>query len=110
MPNSWFRNKIILIGSDVTLVDRHRTPFSAIDPGDGGQLPGVVIQAHSLSQFLNGRKSPLAAWPIDFAITLLFALGAMLGMWNAQLLTRMPIAALLVIALWAAGITLFPLS
>jgi adenylate cyclase len=108
MPDSWFRNKIVLIGSDVTLVDRHRTPFSAIIPGDAGQLPGVVIQAHSLSQLLNGRKSPMVDWPIDFAITLSFALlGAALGMSHAQLLTRIFVAALLVMVLWGAGISLF---
>ena len=108
MPDSWFRNKIILVGSDVTLVDRHRTPFSTVISGDAGQLPGVVIQAHSLSQLLNGRKSPLVRWPVDFAISLLFALlGAVLGMWNAQLLGRISVAALLVIVLWGGAILLF---
>ena len=111
MPDSWFRDKIILIGSDVTLVDRHRTPFSAIMAGDAGQLPGVVIQAHSVSQLLSGRKSPLVHWAIDFAITILFAgLGAALGMWNAQLLMRILAAALLVIALWVVGAALFHLA
>jgi len=27
LPADWFKNKIVLIGSDVSLIDRHRTPF-----------------------------------------------------------------------------------
>src|SRR5215469_358324 len=62
MPDSWYRGKVVLIGSDVTLVDRHRTPFSVIYSGDDGQLPGIVIQAHALSQLLHHKASPLVSW------------------------------------------------
>ena len=108
MPAAWFRDKIVLIGSDVTLVDRHRTPFSTTLAGDEGQLPGVVIQAHILSQLLHGKQSPLVGWGTDFAIALLFALaGAALGVANVALLPRLLGGIGLIILLWAGGIALF---
>lgn len=108
MPAAWFRDKIVLIGSDVTLVDRHRTPFSVTQAGDAGQLPGVVIQAHILSQLLHRKPSPLAGWGTNFTIALLFALaGAGLGVANAALLPRILGGAGLIVLLWAGGIALF---
>jgi adenylate cyclase len=108
MPDSWFRGKIVLIGSDVTLVDRHRTPFSAVFAGDDGQLPGIVIQAHALSQLIHHKRSPLAGWPLNLAVTLAIALlGSALGVSDASLIVR-AIGMLLVIPVfWACGITLY---
>ena len=108
MPDSWYRGKIVLIGSDVTLVDRHRTPFSAVYAGDDGQLPGIVIQAHALSQLIHHKRSPLAGWPLNLAVTLAIALlGSALGVSDASLIVR-AIGMLLVIPLfWAVGITIY---
>jgi len=89
LPDAWLRGKIVLIGSDVTLVDRHRTPFSSILAGDAGQLPGVVIQAHGVSQLVHGTPSPLTSWMVNFIIVFVMALlGAWLGTGNAALLLR----------------------
>jgi class 3 adenylate cyclase/CHASE2 domain-containing sensor protein len=108
MPAAWFKDKIVLIGSDVTLVDRHRTPFSVTQAGEGGQLPGVVIQAHILSQLLHQKPSPLVGWQTNFAIVLFFALaGAALGVADLALVPRIAIGAGLVLLLWAGGIALF---
>ena len=73
MPDTWFRNKIVLIGSDVTLVDRHRTPFSAILPAMTDSLPGIVIQAHGLSQLLH-RGSPMRVGRSNSCVALALAL------------------------------------
>ena len=108
LPDSWFRNKVILIGSDVTLVDRHRTPFAMTLAGDAGQLPGVVIEAHILSQLLHGRQSPVASWEVNFAIVFVFALlGAGLGVLHFPLLLRITTAFVVTFLLWAGGIALF---
>jgi adenylate cyclase len=108
MPDSWFRHKIVLIGSDVTLVDRHRTPYSSILAGDAGQLPGVVIQAHSVSQLIHAQRSPLAGWPTNFVLVFAFALmGALLGTSNAALLLRLTGAVMLIAILWIGGIAFF---
>jgi adenylate cyclase len=111
MPDSWFAGKVVLIGSDVTLVDRHRTPFSTILPGDGGQLSGVVIQAHSVSQLLHHAVPPRAGWAADIAIALLLALaGAVLGGASAGLPWRTAAVIAAVPLFWIAAIALFHTS
>jgi class 3 adenylate cyclase/CHASE2 domain-containing sensor protein len=108
MPDSWFRGKVVLIGSDVTLVDRHRTPFSAIYSGNEGQLPGIVIQAHALSQFLHHKVSPLASWRVNWSNTLVLALlGAALGASGAALLWRAVALILFLPLFWAEGVALY---
>ena len=101
--DTWFKDKIVLIGSDVTLVDRHRTPFSVVYAGDDGQLPGIVIQAHALSQLIHHKKSPIAGWELNFAVTLALALlGAGLAVVNASLWIR-AIGVLLLLPVFGAG-------
>ncbi|MBA2589477.1 MAG: adenylate/guanylate cyclase domain-containing protein [Alphaproteobacteria bacterium] len=103
LPAEWFRGKAVLIGSDVTLVDRHRTPFSVFFSGDAGELPGIVIQAHALSQLIHHKKSPIAGWPLNFAVTLALALlGASLTVVDISLWIR-AIAVVLLIPVFAAG-------
>ena len=101
--DTWFKDKIVLIGSDVTLVDRHRTPFSVVYAGDDGQLPGIVIQAHALSQLIHDKKSPIAGWQLNFVVTLALALlGAGLAVVNASLWIR-AIGVLLLLPIFGAG-------
>jgi adenylate cyclase len=108
MPDAWYRGKIVLIGSDVTLVDRHRTPFSVFLPGEAGQLPGIVIQAHALSQLIHHKISPVAGWQLDFAITLALALlGAALGVISASLIWRAVALILFLPLFWAGGVALY---
>ncbi|HEX4026590.1 MAG TPA: adenylate/guanylate cyclase domain-containing protein [Rhizomicrobium sp.] len=108
MPDTWFRGKVVLIGSDVTLVDRHRTPFSVIYSGNEGQLPGIVIQAHALSQLLHHKVSPLAGWQVNLAITLVLALlGATLGVIGASLIWRAIALILFLPLFWIGGVALY---
>lgn len=107
LPADWFRNKIILIGSDVTLVDRHRTPFMTVFSGGQGVLPGVTIQAYSLSQLLNGRHSPDVGIWANLMLTLLWAaLGALLGSLGNRLELRVGAGFGAVLVLWLGGAAL----
>ena len=108
LPADFIRGKAVLIGSDVTLVDRHRTPFSVFFSGDAGELPGIVIQAHAVSQFLHHKRSPVVGWQINFAITLALALlGAALAVVNTSLWIRAIAVLLLVPLFWAGGVALY---
>jgi adenylate cyclase len=103
LPAEWFKNKIVLIGTDITLVDRHRTPYTTVFSGGEGMLPGVVIQAHALSQLLNGRSAPSVSWQTELAIAVLLgAVGAVLGGVPLPLAARIG-AGLLVALLFAGG-------
>ena len=105
LPESWFKGKVVLIGSDLSLTDRHRTPFDIVDPS---HMPGVFIQAHSVSQLLHGRLSPHAGWLVNLLIALFFAAaGARLGAMNMSLPTRLSAGMGVMIVLWASGAALF---
>lgn len=81
LPDEWFRGKIVLVGAVLSMTDRHRTPYSVIDDGDDGRMPGIVVQAHSLSQLLQGMTDGRTGRPLDLAAIALFAfIGAGLGL------------------------------
>lgn len=104
-PPQLFTDKIVLIGSDETLVDRHRTPFTSVS--DSGTLAGVVVHAYSVATLLHPQFSPYTGWGTNVAIALLLsAMGALLGLLTFNLVLR--IAALLVIvaAFWVGGAVL----
>jgi class 3 adenylate cyclase/CHASE2 domain-containing sensor protein len=108
LPAAWFRNKIVLIGTDITLVDRHRTPFMTAYSGGEGVLPGVLIQAHALSQLLHGRAAPAVPPPAQLAITFaLGLLGAVLGLLSWPIMLRLALGPLLVLAYWGGSAALF---
>jgi len=108
LKDEWFGDKIILIGSDITLVDRHRTPFMTAASGDEGTMAGVVIQAHALAQFLRGRSAPVLSWYSELAIALtLAALGAMFGLSSRPIAIRLGAGLVLVPLYWTGGVVLF---
>ena len=108
LPADWFKGKIVLIGSDITLTDRHRTPFMTVFSGGEGMLPGVVIQAHALSQLLHGRTTPQASWQIDLLIAIILGgIGVALSFAPLPLYARIGGGLLVVLAFSAGGIALF---
>jgi len=105
---TWLTGKIVLIGSDITLVDRHRTPFDVVDPAGLGNMAGVTIQAHGLSQLLRGRESPAVGWLMNLLVVFVCAaMGARLGAVNLALLARVGAGLGFVIVLWCAGAALY---
>lgn len=105
LPESVFKDKIVLIGSHLTLVDQHRTPF-ATDPTDPrATIPGVQILAHGISQFIHHRSQPELTWFEDFLFALLFGgIGAWLGLFDYQLILRTVAITSLVAAIWGIGV------
>ncbi|MBF0179641.1 MAG: CHASE2 domain-containing protein [Magnetococcales bacterium] len=110
LPDAWLRGKIAIIGGDLPLSDRHRTPLNVVShpAEENGNMAGVLIQAHALAQILEGRTHPgvgnAAQWTILAAATLLgillarletaFILNAGLGLGGTMLL-------------WGGGFLLF---
>jgi len=105
LPPTVFQNRIVLIGSDLSMVDQHRTPF-ATDPSDPrATLPGVQILAYGISQFIEHRSEPELTWFQDFLLALLFAgLGAWLGLFDYQLVLRTVAITSLAAAIWGLGV------
>ena len=68
LPKSWLAGKIVLIGADLPLTDRHKTIFSAARGTKGGTLPGVRIHAHALSQLLDNRHASKMSQPAKWGL------------------------------------------
>ncbi|MBF0165977.1 MAG: CHASE2 domain-containing protein [Magnetococcales bacterium] len=112
LPKAWFADKVILIGADLSLTDRHRTPLSAIAHTAKGLYqfgtPGVVIHAHAVAQLLKRQNSPE---PGDAGRIVLLFITAMLGaVWTViplNLAARLVLALAAMLFFWMAGFQLF---
>jgi adenylate cyclase len=104
-PPSYFANKIVLIGSDLTLVDQHRTPFATAPGNSKATMPGVFILAYAIAQLLEHRDPPQLLWWNNFIIALILAfVGAALGLLGHSLWLRGGAVIGLIVALWAVGV------
>ena len=103
-----FKGKIVLIGADLSLTDRHRTPFASTRAGNEGALPGIVIHAHSIDGLLTGRHPPGLGGVIDFfAAVFLATLGAVLGVTKIPLPWRIVLGTAIAASWWVGGFALF---
>lgn len=102
LPDEWFKDKIVLIGAVLSLTDRHRTPLAVIDDGDRGMMPGVLIQAHGIAQYLEGRQAPRLSlgWSIALAI-LAATCGLLISLSKRGLLFHLAIGMWCVAGYWA---------
>jgi adenylate cyclase len=101
LPDDWIKDKIVLIGAIVSLTDRHRTPLAVVHDGDDGLMPGIVVQAHAISQLLEGYAYPRLSQIGDVLVTLCFAgLGVALGLLKLGVLVSFITGFALVLAWW----------
>ena len=113
LPPSWFKDKIILIGSDLSLRDRHRTPFSSVARKQEGLdqfgMPGIFVLANSLSQLLDNRASPtLSKLQTIMILSASALLGTFLAWVHLSLMLRLFIVIVTVpIYFWYGGFYLF---
>jgi class 3 adenylate cyclase len=111
LPDAWFDDRIVLIGADLDLTDRHRTPFSVAAVGTIDDMPGVVLQAHALSQILKGHDSPNSpAWQ-GILVTVVFAfVGAGIVMLSLPVAIKAIALLTTVGAIWVGGFVIFQYS
>ncbi|HEY1709269.1 MAG TPA: CHASE2 domain-containing protein [Rhizomicrobium sp.] len=108
LPEAFFKDKIVLIGSDLSLTDRHKTPFDVLSSKDRGEMPGIVIQAHALSQLLDRLPQQDVGLIVNILIALFCAgIGASLGWVNWPLGLRIGLAVSFVVLFWVGGGALF---
>jgi class 3 adenylate cyclase len=104
-----FKDKIVLVGSDMTLVDRHRTPLATIS--EDGVMPGVFAHAYGISTLLDGAVSPFAGWKTNLGIALILSfIGAALGVLNFHLAPRIAILMAIVAAYCVGGLYFYNYS
>lgn len=72
MMKALFGGKIVLVGADLPLDDRHRTPFAVLGEDAAGRMAGVAIHAQMLAQLLDGRRIH-EGWWMALSLNLLLA-------------------------------------
>ncbi len=101
LPTAWFKDKLVLVGADLSDRDRHVTPFRTAFAGNAGILPGITIHAHALSQLLEGRTAPEQGVLLAVIAGLIAAcLGLVLGMVEISLWLRAVLGLGLVAGIW----------
>jgi adenylate cyclase len=110
VPESWFRGKIVLVGSGFHAEDRFRTPFYDQVDARGriaGWTYGVETHANALDNLLSGRHPiPLPAW-LSFLGVLALCVGVTLTTFRRGIGTGALAAAVLMGAVVAAGFVAF---
>ncbi|MEP4885401.1 MAG: adenylate/guanylate cyclase domain-containing protein, partial [Alphaproteobacteria bacterium] len=108
LPDAWFADKIVLIGADLPDSDRHRTPYAAVFDPDLSNIPGVVIHAHALAQFLEGSERHVPSL-IEETVSVLFmvALGIALAFAVWPQFLRLGAVGLFIIAWWVGAFWVF---
>jgi len=108
LPAEWLAGRIVFVGADLSLQDRHRTPFAVIGDGLAGHLPGVTIHAHGVAQLLEGRAPPHASRPLGLAVSVgLALLGLVIGSSALSLPLRLGANLGAMGGLWVGGFVLF---
>lgn len=104
MPDDWVKGKIVLVGGILSITDRHRTPGAVVFDDDRGMMPGIIVQAHGVSQLLEGRTHPRLGFEWVIALTLAFALlGMAIGLLKKGIAFSVVVGAVLIAGWWVGS-------
>ncbi len=104
MPDDWVKGKIVLVGGILSITDRHRTPGAVVFDDDRGMMPGIMVQAHGVSQLLEGREHPRLSFEWVIALTLAFALlGMAIGLLKKGIAFSVVVGAVLIAGWWVGS-------
>jgi adenylate cyclase len=106
LPKEWFAGKIVLIGVDLPHSDRVRTPLAAAVGTPKITIPGVMVHAHALAQFLENRNVSKAGWL--FGLSLVFVctiFGLLIGRLSVSTPLQVSILFATIVGIWGGGIS-----
>ncbi len=108
LPESALANRVVLIGSYFGDDSGLRTPLSVLDSAIDRNLSGVEIEAHVLSQLIEGRSLVATTSQQNFLITLaMAALGCLLAMVSIRIWVKILISVLFVPVTWVGAFAIF---
>ncbi len=111
LPLPALENRVVLIGTDLGHTQRLRTPFSVMSKGFANELPGVIIEAHVLSQLIENRSLDIPSPAVEFLITLLMAtVGCLLALLRVNLLSKLLIPLALLPFAWLGALVLYTID
>jgi class 3 adenylate cyclase/CHASE2 domain-containing sensor protein len=108
LPDEWFAGKTVLVGAILSITDRHRTPMASVYDDERGHMAGVVVQAHSLAQYLEGRQPLKLAtqWALLTSIVLALC-GLLIGLLKKGLVFNALSGITLITVFWLVGMVGF---
>lgn len=108
LPRAWFKDRIVLIGSDLPHSDRHRTPLSVEAAADASKRPGVEVHAHAVAQLLAGEPAPeIGRWVTVVTVAVVAAAALLVGSLQISTAAQLGIGVTCFTALWLAGFGLY---
>ena len=108
IPEELLKDKIVLVGADLTLIDRHLTPFARTQGSIDGQMAGVVIHAHGLAQLLDGKGVKMLSDSGAILLMLVMALvGSGMGRLGLPMWGRAIGGIGVIAAFWAGGFLIY---
>jgi class 3 adenylate cyclase/CHASE2 domain-containing sensor protein len=108
IPEQLLAGKIILVGADLAITDRHLTPFSRYVGGLEGEMPGVLIHAHGLAQLLDGESVKIIGpWGTIAFLALMALLGTLIGRLGLATWTQVGLGLGFLIAFWIAAFFIY---
>lgn len=111
LPREWLANRVVLVGADIALTDRHRTPFSIGQAGADSTMPGLLIHAHAVQQLLDGKAIHGAGvWQEFGAVILCAVVGWMVALSHRPARIVLLIAAAVLAGLWAVVFLIYAQS
>jgi CHASE2 domain-containing sensor protein len=108
IPEELLKDKIVLVGADLTLIDRHLTPFARTQGSIDGQMAGVVIHAHGLAQLLDGKGVKMTPQMDALVLMLVMALiGSGMGRLGLPMWGRAAGGIGIIAAFWTGGFLIY---
>ncbi|MGE0093852.1 MAG: CHASE2 domain-containing protein [Alphaproteobacteria bacterium] len=107
MMKALFGGKIVLVGADLPLDDRHRTPFAVLGEDASGRMAGVAIHAQMVAQLLDGRRIHEGWWMAALLNLIFAAWGAAWALGERKGWAKAVAMAGGLAVLWAGGLFAF---
>lgn len=108
LPRAALENRIVLIGADLGDSTRLRTPLSVLESSYSRDLPGVVIEAHILSQLLENRRLEIPSTQQKLLVVILMAiLGCVVSLLRVRLLFKILISVALLPLAWIGAFSIY---
>jgi class 3 adenylate cyclase len=108
LPRSALVNRIVLIGTDLDDNSRLRTPLSVLESRFSNDLPGVIVEAHVLSQLIENRNMNITSAQMGYLFVLLMAgLGCLVSFLKTRLLFKLLLSLTLLPMAWLAAFSIY---
>lgn len=100
LPAATLKDKVIVVGGDLSLVDRHRSPF--------GEIPGALGHAYALAELIDGSRAPEVSATLALIFTFFCAVtGALVACFPIPRLAQPAVLCVAMGIIWFGGFAVY---